>query len=76
MVATMGIKNPALSFLAPTAVEKQADLNKLRNEVFVQIVMGKLPLEEFDRFVEQWLDMGGRQITEEVNEWYKSQQQK
>lgn len=73
MVKDLGIKNPALSFVAPSAIDKQADLTKLRDETFVKIVMGKAPLDEFDRFVQQWLDQGGAQITKETNEWYQAQ---
>jgi putative aldouronate transport system substrate-binding protein len=73
MVKDLGIPNPAVSFLAPTAVEKGADLAKLRDETFVKIVMGKLPIEAFDDFVKEWKAKGGDQITKEVNDWYKSQ---
>ncbi|MDQ1913476.1 extracellular solute-binding protein [Paenibacillus sp. GD4] len=72
-VAKLGIKNPALSFVAPTSVEKQSDLNKLKDETFVKIVMGKAPLEDFDKFTKEWLDKGGAQITKETNEWFKKQ---
>ncbi|WJH35387.1 extracellular solute-binding protein [Paenibacillus sp. CC-CFT747] len=73
LVKDLGVKNPALSFVAPTSIEKGADLGKLRDEEYVKIVMGKVPLDDFDRFAKEWLDKGGAQITKEVNEWYKSQ---
>lgn len=66
-----GVKNPAIGFLAPTQREKGADLTKLRDEFFVNVVMGKRPLEDFDKFASEWLDKGGRQLTKEVNDWYK-----
>ncbi|WP_282942710.1 hypothetical protein [Paenibacillus sp. RC67] len=73
LVKDMGIKNPALAFVAPSAPDKQSDLNTLRDEEYVKLVMGKVPMDDFDRFVQEWLDKGGRQITKETNDWYKSQ---
>jgi putative aldouronate transport system substrate-binding protein len=73
LVKDMGIKNPALSFVAPSSPDKQADLNKLRDEEYVKIVMGKAAIDDFDRFAKEWLDKGGQQITKETNDWYKTQ---
>jgi len=72
-VKDMGIKNPAMAFVAPSAPDKQADLNKLRDEEYVKLVMGKAPMDDFDRFAKEWLDKGGAQITKETNEWYQKQ---
>ncbi len=38
----------------------------------MKIVMGKVPVDEFDKFVAQWKQLGGEQITKEVNEWYNA----
>ena len=46
---------------------KGESLDKLEEETFIQIVTGFLPLDEFDSFVERWKELGGRQITEEIN---------
>jgi putative aldouronate transport system substrate-binding protein len=56
----------------PTQREKGDLLRKLEEETFGQIIYGRLPLEAFDDFVDRWLDLGGRQITEEVNAWRDS----
>lgn len=53
----------------PTMVEREATLEKLQDEVFVKIILGD-PIETFDKFVEDWKNLGGNQITKEVNEWY------
>jgi putative aldouronate transport system substrate-binding protein len=53
----------------PTMVERQSTLKKLQNEVFVKIILGD-PIENFDKFVEDWKKLGGEQITQEVNDWY------
>lgn len=61
-------------FGAPTEtmMEMSAYLDRLQQEVFVRIIMGEEPLERFDAFVQEWLDAGGREITEEVNEWFQA----
>ncbi len=62
---------------APTAtmVERRATLEKMEKEVFVKIIMGAAPIDEFDKFVSDWNELGGADITKEVNEWYASLQQ-
>ncbi|MCD9021722.1 extracellular solute-binding protein [Cohnella silvisoli] len=59
---------------APTQTQsdKGATLAKIQNETFLKIIMGKAPIDEFDKFVDQWKKLGGDQITKEVNDWYKS----
>lgn len=53
-----------------TMVERLATLEKMEKEVFVKIIMGAAPIEEFDKFVSDWNKLGGEEITKEVNEWY------
>ena len=50
---------------------KSATLLDLKNEVFTKIIMGS-PLSDFDKFVEDWKNLGGDQITEEINAWYQA----
>ena len=40
--------------------------------MFVRIIMGDVPVDEFDKFVDNWNALGGAQMTKEVNEWYQS----
>ncbi|WP_158302082.1 extracellular solute-binding protein [Paenibacillus mesophilus] len=54
-----------------TMVQKQAGLVRLEEEVLTKIIMGA-PLDEFDKFVEEWKRLGGDEMTKEVNEWAKS----
>lgn len=56
----------------PTMVEKKAVLDKMEIETITRIIMGK-PIEEYDKFVEDWKRLGGDDITREVNEGYASQ---
>lgn len=48
--------------------EKGATLKQLRDETFTKIIMGVAPVDEFDKYVEQWKKLGGDDITKEVNE--------
>ncbi|SDX47136.1 extracellular solute-binding protein [Paenibacillus sp. CF384] len=58
---------------APTAtmVERQSTLEKMQNETFVKIILGA-PIDDFDKFVEDWNKLGGEQMTKEVNDYYAS----
>lgn len=57
----------------PTMAEKNTILEKIEIEVFTKIIMGD-PIENFDKFVRDWWEIGGSQITKEVNEWHDSMQ--
>lgn len=63
------VKNEFFGIQTPTQVERGASLNKLIAETFTKIIMGE-SLDEFDKFVSSWKNLGGDDITEEVNEWY------
>ena len=54
----------------PVAIERAATMSKLEDEVFTKIIMGSAPIEDFDKFVEQWNQIGGVELTAEVNAWY------
>jgi putative aldouronate transport system substrate-binding protein len=46
------------------------DMNTLESQVFIDIVIGNEDLDRFDEFVEEWKEMGGNEVTEDVNAWY------
>ena len=56
-----------------TMKTKSATLEKLVEETYLKIIMGELPVSEFDTFVENWKSLGGDEITQEVNDWYDQQ---
>ena len=56
----------------PTMATNQQTLDTMEEEVFTKIIMGASPIDEFDAFVKQWHDLGGADITDEVNEWYRN----
>ncbi|MGG6476186.1 extracellular solute-binding protein [Paenibacillus sp. NRS-1775] len=53
---------------------RNAWLKKMQMDTFIEIIYGNRPLESFDAFVHKWRSSGGDEITEEVNEWYRSVQ--
>jgi putative aldouronate transport system substrate-binding protein len=59
----------------PAWKEYSTDINKLRDQTFYGIISGKLSIDEFDKWVDQYYKMGGKQIDEEANRLYKEQQE-
>lgn len=57
-----------------TMQEKMSTLEKLRDEVIVQIITGEKPITEFDSFISNWYKLGGQDIVNEMNEWYAEQE--
>lgn len=55
-----------------TMIEKMSTLDKMRDEIIVQIITGEKPAAEFDTFVQNWYKLGGTDIVNEMNEWYKT----
>lgn len=49
-----------------TMEKRWTNLKKLEDEVFLKIILGTAPIDEFDNFVQKWKEQGGDQITEEV----------
>lgn len=43
-----------------------ANLEKLEEEAFVKMVVGEMPIEDFDKYVEDWNKQGGSTIIEEI----------
>ena len=53
----------------PTMTTKGSSINKLEIETFTKIIMGA-PIEDFDKFVEKAMQLGGKAMEDEVNAWY------
>ena len=43
------------------------------DETVIQIITGEKSVDEWDSFVENWYNLGGKDITKEMNEWWISQ---
>lgn len=65
---------PNLFNAEPTVTMKKnwEQLQTMEKQVYTNIIYGKESIDAFDKFVEDWKAQGGDQITQEVNEWYKS----
>lgn len=57
----------------PMWAEYGADIEGLRDEIFYGIIAGNLPIDEFDKYVERFYEMGGAEIEKEANEFYEKQ---
>lgn len=71
-VETANIVYDEVYVTTPSMISKQGELEKLRDNTFISIIMGETPVDGFDTFVEQWKAQGGDDIASEVNEWYKN----
>jgi putative aldouronate transport system substrate-binding protein len=60
-------KFPAFFGTTDLLQQKRATLEDLEKITFLKIITGEAELDEFDRFVEQWNNLGGKEITEEIN---------
>ena len=47
--------------------EKWSILEDYTREMYTKIIMGEESIDAFDTFVAEWNQMGGTEITEEVN---------
>ncbi|WP_306813088.1 extracellular solute-binding protein [Paenibacillus soyae] len=74
MIEQNVIRNQFYGTPTPAMSKHAGHLEELQN-VFTEIVMGIVPLDEFDAFVERWYREGGAEITEEVNKWYEGRLQ-
>lgn len=62
-------------FGTPTAtmIERSGTLEELTQTAFLKIITDNADVDEtFDKFVADWKALGGDQITQEVNDWYKA----
>ncbi|MCI8783542.1 MAG: extracellular solute-binding protein [Dorea sp.] len=49
-------------------------LDKMTEETFTKMVMGELPIEQFDEYRRKWMELGGEELIEEVNAWSRNNQ--
>jgi putative aldouronate transport system substrate-binding protein len=45
------------------------DLLALEQTAYLEFITGTRPIDQFDAFVQEWMDTGGKVYTEEVNAW-------
>ena len=47
---------------------KWSKLQEMEKKLYLEVITGVQDLDAFDRFVEEWMEAGGEQITLEVTE--------
>ncbi|WP_199620915.1 extracellular solute-binding protein [Paenibacillus alkalitolerans] len=57
----------------PSDGKYKKELTLLMQKYFAEIIKGERPLEDFDKFVEEWKTNGGETLTQEANELYRTQ---
>lgn len=63
------LQRTAFGGTTETMSAKMGILEDNLKTVFTKIIMGAEPVDAFDEAVERWYQMGGEDITDEVNEW-------
>ncbi len=58
----------AFSGETETMKTKWSKLQEMEKKLYLEVITGVKDLDEFDRFVEEWMEAGGEQITLEVTE--------
>ena len=48
-------------------IDLMPSLDAFRDEFITKIIYGEIPLADYDRYVDQWLRMGGQTVTDEIN---------
>lgn len=48
----------------------KAELTKIEEEAYIDIITGEKPIEYFDEFVKKWREAGGKVLEEEANAWF------
>lgn len=54
-----------------TMVTQGETLDKMSDEIFTRIIMGEDDISAYDKFLEDWKNLGGDSITQELNDWYQ-----
>lgn len=57
----------------PSAGDLSGELNTIRDETWVAMIRGEKSLDDWDAYVQSWLDAGGQILTDEANAWYEAQ---
>jgi ABC-type glycerol-3-phosphate transport system substrate-binding protein len=54
----------------PSMITKSGPLNEYRNAQLLRMIIGEVPISDFDRYLTQYNTLGGSDILREVNDWY------
>lgn len=68
------VGNPAEPLVSQTYSERGVQLDNIINDARIQFIVGQIDEEGFDAAIEQWMNSGGREYIEEINELYREAQ--
>ena len=68
----MLITTKLVGYQSPEMVRSWENLKQYVEQAYAEFIMGIRPIDDFDKFVQEWKDMGGAIVETEVNEWYQS----
>ncbi len=57
---------PAYSYTTESSVSLKPTLDKMEQQMCLQIIIGEKDIDYFDEFVDQWYKLGGQTLTDEV----------
>ncbi len=70
-MGTIAIDNPTWNLYSPTGATRQAQLDQLTRDRWIEIVAGRQPLSAVDDLVRDWRSRGGDMIRKEYEEALK-----
>ena len=55
------------NYLKGETIDIPQNLKRLEKNAFIEIIMGRKPIDYFDTFVQEWYAQGGKELTEKMN---------
>jgi putative aldouronate transport system substrate-binding protein len=52
----------------------RSELTDYRNSTWIKMIVGELPVDYWDTYIEEYNRIGGAILTQEANDWYESTQ--
>ncbi len=69
------MRNPVdFAPVLPSVAENSAALSQMESDYQIQVMVGVESLDNFDTYLQGWLDAGGQACLDEYNEWYATTQ--
>ncbi len=56
----------------PSQTTYASEILAYRDETWISIIKGELPVDFYDEYVQEWKALGGQILTDEANAWYEA----
>lgn len=63
-----GYNDPTWGIISETEQQKGSELSQFINDEMTKVIVGQRPLEDYDAIIEEWKQMGGEQVIQEMND--------